>query len=168
MCLASFNVREVGYKIKHISTAQIVSASLELDDGPGGRHDNDFVNFHDISILPTRDKLLAEEKPFLHQSSALDDPDTEGDHETIHCNNHFQLLQEDMLCELQDDVHITCRMKKGKYHGMVINKLILLGAHTQFSNGKKCKWGIAFECCADLPQLRRAKPKDRKAFLNNN
>ncbi len=32
---------------------------------PGGRHDNDFVNFREIAIYPTGDELLSTLRPFL-------------------------------------------------------------------------------------------------------
>jgi len=58
------DIWNLGQKIKHT----ILSPSrTTAQDGitPGGRHDNNFVDFHDITILPTTNELASTEMPFL-------------------------------------------------------------------------------------------------------
>ena len=51
-------IRNIGSKIKHILVTSGPSAIISDDFGPGGRHDNDFTDFRDISILPTDRKSV--------------------------------------------------------------------------------------------------------------
>ena len=44
-------------KVKTVTTQSLVDPTTSLMEGPGGRHDNDFPDFHDISVLPTADEL---------------------------------------------------------------------------------------------------------------
>jgi hypothetical protein len=48
------DTRLFGNKIKHIVAAYSAGSPVDDNYGPGGRHDNDFVNFRDIAILPHR------------------------------------------------------------------------------------------------------------------
>ena len=103
------DVRNLGQKIKHtISVSSSPSSTTARDDiTPGGRHDNDFVEFREIAILPSADELASTEAPFLRLSVALDDPHTEGTREALYLDNQFRLLREDMIYEMREELQIA-------------------------------------------------------------
>jgi hypothetical protein len=163
------DIREIAQTIKQINATCSTGSPVDLDCGPGGRHDNDFANFREIAILPTGDELLTQQKPFLRTSSALEDPETDHDRIANHLDNQFRLLREDMLSEMRDDVQLARGLKKGKYRGMILDRLVLGKIHTE-TNGKTCKWGITFSCSPgiDFWQFKKVKHQDRQAFLKDN
>ncbi|KAF5346146.1 hypothetical protein D9758_009987 [Tetrapyrgos nigripes] len=168
------DIRNAGQKIKHtISIASMPSVSVPNDDlRPGGRHDNDFVDFRQIAILPTPDELASTEPPFLRPSSSLDDPSTEGHRESLYVDNLYRLLREDMIYEMREELQIATGKQKGKRHrGFVVEGLYPVGVELG-EKDKRSKWGIIFQCKEDLPQLSKLKnnsdPTKRKTFLKEN
>lgn len=157
--------RAFGQKIKHILETCSVGAVVIGEDGPGGRHDNDFVDFRDIAILPTCDEISSPEPPFLRHCAALDDPSIESTRLATHLDNQFRLLREDMLYEMREELQIALKKKKGYHRGLILNDLLTEGLHCGPDN-KRCKWGITLQCKDDLPQLKGV--KDRKKALAEN
>ncbi|KAF8877921.1 hypothetical protein BD779DRAFT_1803847 [Infundibulicybe gibba] len=157
------NVRMIGSKIKHVLDVTTVAVP-KGEFSPGGRHDNDFVDFREVSILPTADEIISNEPPFLRPSESMEDPATFENRVTIYLDNQFRLLREDMLGEMREELHIALGRKKGYHRGLVIEKLKVLKIHCG-PEGRRRKWGIAFQMSADLPQLKKIKPHNRKAFF---
>ena len=161
--------RLIAQKIKHINSAYDTGESADLDNGPGGRHDNDFINFREIAILPTFDELETKDPPFLRASTVLDDPSMESNRLYIHLDNQFRLLREDMVYEIRDEVQVATGAKKKKHRGFIVDGLTIHGCHDKTaSNDKRCKWGIAFQCQNDFWQLKGMEDKDRRDHLRNN
>lgn len=150
----------------------VVKAKVSVagaERGPGGRHDNDFGDYHDIAILPTAEELLCKTRPFLRPASVIDDPETIPTRLVTHLDNQFRLLREDMLYEMRSELDIALGNSKGKFRGLIINGLTLLGIHAQTtSSDKQCKWGITLQCSADLPWFKDVKPDNRKSWLLDN
>ncbi|OTB00030.1 hypothetical protein M426DRAFT_15846 [Hypoxylon sp. CI-4A] len=95
------------------------------DFSPGGRHDNDFVNFHDISILPTRAELESTERPFYLQASMAFES-TSINRAFDHLDNQFRLLREDMLAEMREDLKsMRNGNRRPSWKNMVIRGLTL-------------------------------------------
>jgi len=158
-------VRTLGQKIKHILATCSTVVPTNVQDGPGGRHDNDFTDFRDIAILPTSDEVLSTDPPFLRPSAVLDDPSTESSRLAIHLDNQFRLLREDMLFEMREELQIAFGKKKGYHRGLVLDGLTAQDIHCGPEN-RRTKWGFTLCCTEDIPQLSSA--KDRKKFLNEN
>ncbi|GAW25045.1 putative AAA family ATPase [Rosellinia necatrix] len=78
---------------------------------PGGRHDNDFANYRDISTLPTRDELLSREKPFYLHASSIAEADA-ADRIQIHLDNQYRLVREDMIGDMQEEFRNVANGKK--------------------------------------------------------
>lgn len=180
-------MRTIAYQIDHIVNGGGKSTSPgDLARGPGGRHDNDFVDFHEISILPTADELSSKEPPFLRPASMLEDPDVDDTILGTHLDNQFRLLREDMLYEMRDELQVAFKEKKGKHRGLMIDGLSVSGIHlTQSSDDtRRTKWGVTLQCHADLVIFKNVKTKkedtqkvagdnvkaraDRKKFLSDN
>jgi hypothetical protein len=70
---------------------------------PGGRHDNDHLNFRNITIVPTADELCCETRPWLPfacgGNNFLDDPATRV------ISNSFRLLREDALLTMKERIN---------------------------------------------------------------
>ena len=164
---SDFGVRTIGQKIKHILST--LNTDLILDDGigPGGRHDNDFMDFRQISILPTPDELTSIEPPFLLTAEAVEDPDRESSHLPLHLDNQFRLLREDMLGEIREEIQIVLGLKKGHHKGLAIDNLVPVGIDCGVRT-KRQAWGMHFLCKSDIPRLFKGNPKDRKAHLLDN
>ncbi|KAI0387532.1 P-loop containing nucleoside triphosphate hydrolase protein [Hypomontagnella monticulosa] len=144
---------------KHGAESDFVS-----DSGPGGRHDNDFVNYHDISILPTRAELESTERPFYMQASAIFETDT-VDRAYDHLDNQFRLLREDMLAEIREDLKGTkSGKKKSGWKNTPIQNLMLHAVDTQSSMGDRPS-ALVLECSSDILHMYGKKIEDRKKEL---
>jgi len=101
---SQLDTRTFGSKIKHIIVACSLGAAVDNDEvGPGGQHNNDFVNFHEITILPTTDEIAFNKPAFLHPSAQLEDPETEDTCMAMYLDNQSRLLREDMLYEMREE-----------------------------------------------------------------
>ena len=134
--------------------------------GPGGRHDNDFVDFRQISILPTPEELQSKKQPFLRPASVLEDPDTEPARVAIHLDNQFRLLREDMLHELREEVEIATNQKKGYHKGFKIKGFKMIDI--DFGKDRKsANWGLVFKCEELFPKMKDLKDEQkRKDYLS--
>ena len=160
-------IRTSGQKIKHVldTDSPVATTGYKLGPGPGGRHDNDFVDFRKISILPTTDELGSMERAFIQPSGVLEEPETASDREAIHLDNQFRLLREDMLYEMREELHIATGKKKGYHRGTKIFKLTVKGFECG-EERKRTKWGLVVAGKTDIPQLKNKHGiKSRKAYL---
>jgi len=163
-------VRSIGHKVKHVldTCISLTSANAVLDQGPGGRHDNDFEDFRAISILPTADEIASTEPAFLRPADVLEDPNTKESRISIHLDNQFRLLREDMLYEMKEELQIVFGAKKGFHRGIKITNLHAMGINCG-DEGKRTKWSLVIDCKSDIPRLNKEKTKRRrKEFLDDN
>jgi len=165
---SSQKIVTLGTKITEILTVVATPVTMTGPSGgasPGGRHDNDFADFRQISILPTSEELLSTDPPFLRPSSVLEDPGTESNRVAIHLDNQFRLLREDMLYEMREELDVALGRKKGHHKGVKIDglsvKSIDLGPP-----GKRSKWGLVCVCKENLPQLKGLEEKERRKYLD--
>jgi len=159
------DVRNLGQKIKH--TISSSSITTQDDITPGGRHDNDFVEFREITILPTADELTSTEPPFLRPSAALDDPRTEETREALYLDNQFRLLREDMIHEMREELQIALGPQKGKmFHGFVVEGLHLLDCDVGPPT-RRIRWLLVLQCEEEFRQFHRMDLAKRKAWLKN-
>ena len=160
-------IRTSGQKIKHVldTCTLVTTTGYKFGPGPGGRHDNDFVDFRKISILPTTDGLESMERAFIQPSVILEEPETASNREGIHLDNQFRLLREDMLYEMREELHIATGKKKGYHRGTKIFKLTVKGLECG-EEEKRTKWGLIVAGKTDIPQLKNKHGiKSRKAYL---
>jgi hypothetical protein len=159
-------VSKISFCVKNLGT----SSHSDLQNGPGGRHDNDHADFREIAILPTAAELeCTSERAFLRPSSWLDDPSLEKTRVPDHFDNQFRLLREDMVSEMREEVQIALGKKKGKHKGFVVDGLALKDIYYKGSNNKESKWALTFQCAADLWQFKKCKhAKERTAYVKDN
>lgn len=161
---SSFDVRTLGQRIKHILSTFNSPCRDETDFSPGGRHDNDFVDFRQVAILPTADEILSEEDPFLRRAETIDDPENTEKRLVTHLDNQFRLLRDDMLVEMRDELQIIFGKKKGKHKGLIIDGLTVLDTVCGDPR-KRHPWRMRLQATTDLRHLFHCKPKDRKKYL---
>ena len=164
---SQFAIRTIGQKIKHVLSA---FESLSISDdatGPGGRHDNDFVNFREISISPTADELTSMEPPFLRVADAVEDSSGNDTRLALHLDNQFRLLREDMLGEMREELQIALGKKKGRHRGIVVDGFTLGGIDCGIAT-KRRPWGLQLQCTSPLSRLGHMNARDRKAHLQEN
>ncbi|KAF8523920.1 P-loop containing nucleoside triphosphate hydrolase protein [Hysterangium stoloniferum] len=163
------DIRTMANKIKHVAATLDQGAPVDTAvRGPGGRHDNDFVDFREISILPTADELVSKEDPFIRRSAVLEDPDNSSTRIAIHLDNQFRLLREDMIHEMKDELQIALGKKKGKHRGFDIDGLVVKDIYYQTpQNNRKCNWAITFECIKDPFNYIKPTVKDRMAHFKD-
>jgi len=154
-------------EILTVTTSVITVADPSGGASPGGRHDNDFMDFRRISILPTRGELSSTEPPFLRLSSVLEDPKTESNRVGIHLDNQFRLLREDMLYQVKEELDIVFGRKKGYHKGVEIDGLSVkeMDFGTQ---ERRTQWGLVCVCKKDFPQFKGlSEEKARKKYLDD-
>ncbi|KIJ58232.1 hypothetical protein HYDPIDRAFT_34380 [Hydnomerulius pinastri MD-312] len=156
-------IREIGHRIKHILNTATVTTPLAVLCGPGGRHDNDFVDFREIAILPTGDEVLCQQAPFI-RPSFLDDPDSIETRVEDYLDNAFRMLREDMVYEMREEVQIALQKKKGKHRGLRIDGLSMIDVYTG-TEERKTRWGLMLQCRTDFKQFSGVGDKARETFL---
>lgn len=164
---SSYEVRTLGQRIKHVLSTFNSPSGEDRNFGPGGRHDNDFIDFREIAILPTADEILSEEEPFLRLAETIDDPENTEKRLVTHLDNQFRLLRDDMLGEMREELQIIFGKKKGKHRGLIVDGFTVLDIVCGVPR-KRQPWGMRLQANTDLRQLFNCKPKDRKAYLVNN
>ena len=159
-------------KIMRAVASSSPSSVPGAQDAPGGRHSNDQSDFRDILIFPTADELaFTSERTFLRPSNCLDDAGTEPNRVSIHLDNQFRLLREDMLYEMREELQIALGKKQGKHRGFVIDGLTPLDVYCKGSEekGKECNWSLTFQCKSDLWQFKKCKDaKERMTYVKDN
>ncbi|KAG0697526.1 P-loop containing nucleoside triphosphate hydrolase protein [Suillus ampliporus] len=163
---ANSEIRLIGEKIKHILSTYGSSAPSSSANGPGGRHDNDLVNFRDIAILPTADEIRSKQLPFLRRSSELEDASGESTRIADHLDNTFRLLREDMIAEMREELQAFEGKNVKRRRANLIDGVIFKGVY-HGTDDRKMPWGITLECVDDLPSLKHIPPKDRKKYLTD-
>ena len=155
-------VRVIGQKIKHILETTTSPGQFEMN-GPGGRHDNDFKDIRNISILPTPDELASTESPFLRRAADVEDC-AESTRLAMHIDNQFRLNREDMVRDLREELQIALGAKKGRRRGLIISNLSLDGVECD----DRRPWALRLECSYDLPQIPKGNSAQRKQFFIDN
>ena len=160
-------VRAAGNLIKQIISTASVTSAASTPDGPGGRHDNDFIDFRDISIVPTADEVQCTKRAFLRHASLLDDPNAKETRIADYLDNTFRLLREDMLCEMKDELQpILTKNSKKRQRGAIIEGLSLVGVYTGSDDARsRSPNGIVLQCGGDLKIFHNVKDNDRLNFL---
>lgn len=87
------DIRSLSNKIKNLALNSGAAPVANDQEGPGGRHDNDFADYRQIAILPTSDELTCKEKPFLRTSQSLEDPANVDSRVVIHLDNQFRSVE---------------------------------------------------------------------------
>ena len=162
-----FDLRTFGQKIKRFITSLDVNGDEADEHGPGGRHDNDFLDFREIAIHPTADEIRSTEPPFIRLAETLEDPAYDDKRLTVHLDNQFRLLREDLLKELHDELQVILGKKNGRHRGMTIKGFDLLDIHCGEPK-RRSPWGLQLQCLSDLPQLASLKDKKRKGQPHGN
>src|SRR6266478_10043244 len=107
--------RNYADQMKHILETGKVTIVSDTGSLPGGRHDNDFLDFREVAVMPTVDEMLSAKQPFLRTTYFLDDPNTVDDRISIYLDNQFRLLREDMLSEMREELKVALGKTKRRY-----------------------------------------------------
>ncbi|KAJ4292670.1 hypothetical protein N0V90_009333 [Kalmusia sp. IMI 367209] len=156
-------VRNFGYKVKNVLESTSVN---DLEEGPGGRHDNDHTDFRKIKILPTSDEFSSAEPPFYRRADAIDSMDP-SQRSLLYLDNQFRLLREDLLGELRNDFQIAIGAKKGR-RKIHLKQLEFVGIDCGIAPRRKV-CSVKLRCNGDIPQLQQLKDTNlRKKHINDN
>ena len=154
-------VREMGHLIKHILSTASSPTVNDVLNGPGGRHDNDFADYRNISILPTADEILCRKPPFL-RTAFHDELDSLEAPVKGYLDNTFRMLREDMIFDIREEVQAALQ-QGGRYRGLRVDRVSMVGIYTG-AKDRKTRWGIKLQCASDLRQLKDM--KDEAARVN--
>jgi hypothetical protein len=155
-------VRLRAQRIVHI-VDNLTAKHDNLQNGPGGRHDNDFAEIRKIEILPTSDELAAKD-PYLARAHETNERATLSDGLAFHLDGQFRLLREDMLRDLREEVQIALNVKQGRRKGLSIENLTMAGIQCDGRN----PWSLQLRCTQDLPQLPNKNEQVRRQYLRDN
>ena len=160
--------RILAQKIKHSLSLDPRDLHIDAEIKPGGRHDNDHADHRKISIMPTADELLSQERPFLRTADFMDDPNVAPTLRTLHVDNQFRLLREDMLGEIRKEIQILTGTRTGRHKGIIVHDLHLAGIDIGTGRKERRPWGVVLQTKNELPQLKKIEPSKRKAYLMDN
>ncbi|KAK7937255.1 ATPase [Apiospora aurea] len=162
----SHEVRAMAYKIQKVINLKTVPTASDSSYSPGGRHDNDFADYRSISLWPTTDEFLASAKPFLRRARDVDGAEPPA-RASMHLDNQFRLLREDMLQELREDYQVIVGKKEPRRPAQILSDLGLVGLDAgDDKRGKKCS--LMVECRQGLGQLKSMNGAQCKRFLEDN
>lgn len=127
-------------------------------EGPGGRHSNDFAEYRKIAVLPPVDEIVSAADPFLRFPDEVEN--TPNDRRlSVHLDNQFRLLREDMIRELKEELAGQNRRKSQRIGG-------LRWTNIDFNDFNQ--WALEFTCPQGLFFLPKSKDQDvRKEYLKN-
>jgi hypothetical protein len=120
-------LRSVGCRIEHILQTRTTRRGNAIS-GPGGRHDNDFVDFRQVGIYPTEDEITSKDRPFYNPAHTLTQVPVE-ERVAHHLENQFRLLREDFLAELREDLKATTGNGNRRQRMRKLSDLDLAGVH---------------------------------------
>jgi hypothetical protein len=162
----SHEVRVFGYRLQKILGARVGAvAAVQGEHGPGGRHDNDLVDFRAINIYPTNDELLSKEKPFLQRLDDVFDTSAappEG-RTSAYLGWLFRLLREDMMHELREDLQVATGKVKGRKTPLSFGLLRMVEGEE--SGPRFRPHTILLECKRGMEYLGRMTAHKRNEFL---
>ncbi len=161
------HTRNLGQKIKHYLPLDPSELHIDAEAKPGGRHDNDFANHRQISIMPTSDELLSRERPFMRTTEYLENPDLAESRQVTHLDNQFRLLREDMLVEIREELQILTGAKSGRHKGVTLSDVRIADLNTGIER-KRVPWGIVLAIPNGLPHLKNIRQDKRQDWLRNN
>lgn len=159
-------IRELGYRIQKVLQTRFSSTNLDDADGPGGRHDNDFTDFRQISIYPSSDELSSTIPPFYRQAIEVSQSDP-AQRTATHLDNQFRLLREDMLAELRDDIAIATGKQKGKRRSQILKNILPVSIDTG-DEGRARQCALQVSVGSGLERLTKLPAAQRKKFLIEN
>ncbi|EHK17219.1 uncharacterized protein TRIVIDRAFT_210598 [Trichoderma virens Gv29-8] len=171
----SEDVRTIGYRIEKVIQLRKgpAMASIKMNYSPGGRHDNDFADFRQISIFPTADEVSSKEEPFLQRLDDVFEIPRES-RTSSYISWLFRLLREDMLADLREDLQIAWGQKKAKYKPLCLGGLNLvnydLGTPFRakpFTLMVQCKEGINFPQNKRSPEAKKKHLDEYKNFIKH-
>ncbi|POS78720.1 stage V sporulation protein K [Diaporthe helianthi] len=166
---SSPETRKIGYKIQHLLQLRTSRTSTSTDGyGPGGRHDNDFVDFRKVAVYPTTDEFLSTERPFFRRAREVFEVEM-AERAAVHLDNTYRLTREDLLGELRNDWQIAQGRKRGRRSALTLREL--RPAFLELGNEivrKKCS--LALRCFSGLEELEKKhmQPEARKKWLEDN
>ncbi len=146
-----------------ISLAGIRSAQTEV---PGGRHDNDHVDFRSIGILPTREEFVCDAEPYLPKAA---DPGDLTDARLL--DRQFRLLREDMLGHAKEEQGDPRKEQRDLFFSARVSHIENGAARFGKRDGKEYRIAGPSDPCIcfsfQLPKWHRVhkmKPKDKEAY----
>ncbi|TGJ80061.1 hypothetical protein E0Z10_g8693 [Xylaria hypoxylon] len=133
-----------------VPSSALGTGSLSPDGlSPGGRHDNDFANYRDIAVLPTREELLSTDRPFYLHASSITEADS-ASRPLVHLDNQFRLLREDMIGEMQEEFRnvATGKQKRGFKNTFIQNLSFEGFDRSAMTKERPCT--LVFQCDNDV------------------
>ncbi|KAK1981578.1 ATPase [Colletotrichum cereale] len=157
--------RDLAYRIKKVLALRSSASPDKSLETAGGRHDNDFANFRDVSIFPTSDEFYSSALPFYRRAAEVASVD-HTQRPRVHLDNQFRLLREDMLGELRDDLKVATGRKKSNKRAQVLAGLRPIGIDTG-DDKRSHSCAVLVACYEGLQFLRKLAPAGRKTYLDD-
>ena len=134
MASSLLNVLE-GTELSQVGNAPFSLADVRVSQAevPGGRHDNDKVDFRSIVIVPTLDEFLCQDDPYLPKSR----DSTTGDMtEAQLLDRQFRLLREDVIGPSKDQHDDPRKEQRDVVYGLRVHHVETGAAIRRGENSK--------------------------------
>jgi hypothetical protein len=166
------DVRSAGELIKHITQTRMIGDFEAAEYGPGGRHDNDKIDFREIAIMPTADEIMSKQAPFLRKSVEIEDAAVET-RVADYLDNLFRLLREDMIYETREELQKILDNKLKTQRVFPVDHLRLSRVHHIIDQPaqqkwKRGRWSVLLERTVPFPQLAKMSEAKRRDWLRDN
>ena len=166
-------IRQLAYQIQKAlsigeAARQATDAAVAQLGGPGGRHDNDFADFRDISIYPTPDEFESKTKPFLRTAHevAKTEPKLRP---AYHLDNHFRLYREDFLSEVRENLEAIFGNKQSRHRAQALTKLKFVNISIgQGRRTHQCHVLLSANAGLSFPGKANKDESSRRKYLNDN
>ena len=159
------DTKSLGRRIQQVLEAKRSNFAVSAS-GPGGRHDNDMIDYRKIAVFPTNEELMCAETSFYRRADTLGELEMDA-RLNAHLDNQFRLLREDFLAELREDVGAPGKPKQARRRKMRLRGLALVGIHTGRGRSKT-PCALALSVKKGLEALTALEIHDRKDYLRNN
>lgn len=154
-------------KIKHVLLLNASELHNDAEAKSEDRHNNDYANHREISIMLIADELLSKDRPFFWTANFIDDLKIVFFRYNIHLDNQFRLLCKNMLDEIWDELKILIDTKTDHHKSIIMNDFSLAEVKMR-TDCKRLSWDVVLKCKRKLSHLKKIQSDKRKDFLKKN
>jgi hypothetical protein len=156
------NTRLLGQRIQRVCDLHEASKSREERAIFRPRHENDFQDFKNISIVPIAAEVSSNIVPRLWRASEVHGEMNLARRRYMYMANLFRVYRQDWVEEIKEKIQaLTLATHKVKVTGTSCND------DSKKKHGQH-PWALKLKTLQDLPELKNLRPQHRQTFIKEN